>query len=309
MNTNSLKTFFLLIIFAVFFVFIGGLVGGMNGAIIAFGFALVMNFFTYWFSSSIVLRMYKAKPVTEAEAPQLYTMVRKLASSAGLLMPKVCIIPSPTPNAFATGRNPEHGVVAVTTGIMQILTPEELEGVIAHELSHIQGRDILIGTIAATIAGAIMMLASIARFGAILGGNRDSRNGSGAAGLVVMLLVGILAPIAAMIIQMAVSRTREYEADAGAARLTKQPMALASALNKISRGVAATPMDAKPATAHMFIMNPLSGQKAMNLFSTHPAVEERIKKLKEMDRAEQGGKYRDLSGTNRSGNDKNPMFR
>ncbi len=309
MKSNSLKTVFLLVILTVFFVFIGGLIGGRNGAIIAFGFALVMNFFTYWFSSSIVLRMYKAQPVTETEAPQLYGMVRKLATAAGLPMPKVCIIPNPTPNAFATGRNPAHGVVAVTTGIMHMLTPEELEGVIAHELSHIKGRDILIGTIAATVAGAVMMLADFARFGAIFGGGRDSEEGGGAGNVVVMLIIAILAPIAAMIVQMAVSRTREYEADAGAARLTKQPMALAGALQKISYGVEHMPMDAKPATAHMFIMNPLSGKKVMNLFSTHPAVEDRIQKLKEMDMADAGRQRRDLSGISRGGSGKNPMFR
>jgi len=308
MNLNSFKTGLLLIILTAFFVFIGGLVGGKQGAIIAFGFALVMNFFSYWFSSSIVLRMYNAKPVTEAEAPQLYNMVRKLATIAGLPMPKVCIIPSQTPNAFATGRNPAHGVVAVTQGIMQMLTPEELEGVVAHELAHIKGRDILIGTIAATVAGAVMMLANFARFASIFTGGKDSREGGGA-NLIVLLFVSILAPIAAMIVQMAVSRTREYEADANAARLTKQPMALANALHKISRGVEILPMNAKPATAHMFIMNPLSGQKAMNLFSTHPAVEDRIKKLKDMDKAGQGRQYHDLSGINQGKSGKNSMFR
>lgn len=308
MNFNSLKTFFLLVILTVFFVFIGGLLGGQNGAAIAFGFALVMNFFSYWFSSSIVLRMYNAKPVTEAEAPQLYNMVRKLATVAGLPMPKVCIIPNPTPNAFATGRNPAHGVVAVTSGIMQMLTPEELEGVIAHELSHIKGRDILIGTVAATIAGAVMMLANFARYASIFTGNRDSREG-GAGNLVVLLVVSILAPIAAMIVQMAVSRTREFEADASAAQLTRQPMALAGALQKISHGVATVPMDAQPATAHMFIMNPLSGRKALNLFSTHPAVEDRIKKLKDMDITGQGRQYNDLSGIKQGGSGKNPIFR
>ena len=307
MNFNSFKTFFLLVILTVFFVFIGGLVGGQNGAIIALAFALIMNFFTYWFSSSIVLRIYKAKPVTEAEAPQLYAMVRKLATMAGLPMPKVCIIPNQTPNAFATGRNPKHGVVAVTSGIVQMLTPEELEGVIAHELSHIKGRDILIGAVAATIAGAVMMLANLARFAAIFGGNDNDSRGGGAANLVVMLFVSLLAPIAAMIVQMAVSRTREYVADANAARLTKQPMSLASALQKISNGAQAIPMDVKPATAHMFIMNPLSGRKAFNLFSTHPAVEDRIKKLKDM--AGQTGQYNNLSGTDRSISGKNPLFR
>lgn len=281
MRSNSLKTFFFLLALTAFFIFIGGLIGGRSGAMIAFAIAVAMNFFSYWFSSSIVLKMYKAKEVTEAEQPQLVSMVRNLASKAGLPMPKVAIIPSATPNAFATGRNPGHGVVAVTTGIMGMLTKEELEGVIAHELSHIQGRDILISTIAATVAGAVMLLADMARWAAIFGGGGDDNENRG--NILVVILVAILAPIGAMLIRMAISRTREYEADANAARITKNPGALASALVKISYGVEKIPSNANPATAHMFIINPLSGEKLSSLFSTHPAVEDRVKRLKEMD--------------------------
>ena len=218
-------------------------------------------------------------------------------------MPKVCIIQNPAPNAFATGRNPAHGVVAVTTGLMQLLNREETEAVVAHELAHIGNRDILIGTIAATIAGAVMMLASMARWGAILG-NKNRNN------LIIALAVSIIAPIAAMIVQMAVSRTREYEADATAARLTRNPSALASALNKISNGVARNPMEtANPATAHMFIMNPFAGKKAMNLFSTHPAVEDRIKRLQDMERNDGNMKQRMMNVGIRTQSGNNPMFR
>lgn len=273
------------------FVGVGGLIGGREGVVIAFLFAMAMNFFTYWFSSSIVLKMYKAQEVKESENSQLIAMVRKLAQTANIPMPKVYIIPNGMPNAFATGRNPQNGVVAVTTGIMQMLDADELEGVIAHELTHIQGRDILISTIAATVAGAVMMLANFAKYAAIFGGGdrSDNNNSGNAAGVVALILVAILAPIAAMVVQMAISRTREYEADAGAARMTKKPMALASALHKISYGVQARPSDANPATAHMFIMNPLSGKKAMSLFSTHPQTEDRIVRLKALDKEINGG--------------------
>jgi heat shock protein HtpX len=305
MSLNTLKTFFLLSVLTVFFVFIGGLIGGAHGAMIAFGFAVAMNFFSYWFSSSIVLKMYKAKEITEAENPKLYGQVRKLATAANLPMPKVAIVPNPTPNAFATGRNPANGVVAVTTGIMQLLNDEELEGVIAHELAHIGNRDILIGTVAATIAGAVMMLASMAKWGAILGGSKDNNNN-----IVVALALAIIAPLAASIVQMAVSRTREYEADATAARITRNPAALASALNKISGGVARMPMDnANPATTHMLIMSPFSAKTVSNLFSTHPAVEERIKRLQDMDLGGGNEKTRMMNAGIRTGGGKNPLFR
>ncbi len=240
-----------------------------------------MNFVSYWFSHSIVLKMYGAKEVTEAEQPTLYRIVRNLATKGQLPMPKVYIMNNPTPNAFATGRNPEHGVVAVTTGIMQLLDEDELEGVIAHELAHIHGRDILIGTIAATFAGAIMMLADWARFAAMFGGvNNDDEEGGSPFGIVAVIVMSILAPLAAMLVQMAISRSREYLADERGAHLSGKPRALASALAKISGGVEHIPMEkANAATAHMFIMNPLKGRSLLSLFSTHPPVEERIKRL------------------------------
>lgn len=303
MKSNSIKTFLFLLVLTALFVFIGGLIGGQQGIIIAFVIAVAMNFFTYWFSSSIVLKMYKAQEVSEEENPQLIATVRKLAQTASIPMPKVYIIPDGTPNAFATGRNPQNGVVAVTTGIMQMLNSDELEGVIAHELTHIQGRDILISTIAATVAGAIMMLANFARYAAILGGGNNRENNN-ALGVVALVLISILAPVAALIVQMAISRTREYQADAGAAQITKKPLALASALNKISYGVHSQPSDAHPATAHMFIMNPLSGKKAMSLFSTHPNTEDRIERLKDIDK-----QMYSASSSLRSSKPSNPMFR
>lgn len=287
MNANTLKTAFLLTLLTVLFIFIGSLIGGKTGAIIAFVMAFVMNFGSYWFSDKIVLSMYKATQVTEAEAPKLYGIVRKLATRGNLPMPKVYIIPSGAPNAFATGRNPQNAAVAVTNTLMNMLTDEELEGVIAHELAHVHGRDILIGTIAATIAGAIMTIADIFKWGMIFGGgnnNEDSENSS-PLGMIAGIAIMIIAPIAAMLVQMAVSRSREYLADERGASLCGNPLALASALHKISYGVEHAPMEnAKPATAHMFIMNPLSGGSVMNLFSTHPPVEKRIEKLQAMER-------------------------
>lgn len=281
MTGNTFKTVLLMTLMTALFILIGGLIGGRSGVVFAFGFAVVMNFFSYWYSHKIVLAMYRAKEASEAEFPVLYRIVRGLATRGGIPMPKIYIMNNPTPNAFATGRNPEHGVVCVTTGIMQLLNEDELEGVIAHELSHIYGRDILIGTIAATFAGAIMMLADWARFAAIFGGFRsdDDRDGH-PLGIVVMLVVSILAPIAAMLVQMAISRSREYQADERGAHLSKKPLALASALQKISGGVQRYPMQhPNAATAHMFIMNPLSGKNMLALFATHPPVEERIKRL------------------------------
>ena len=281
---NTLKTVALLTFLTVLLVFVGGAIGGQSGMIIAFGMALVMNFVSYWFSDKIVLAMYRAQQVTEAQAPELHAMVRRLTQKAGLPMPKVYIIPDASLNAFATGRNPANGVVAVTEGIMRALDREELEGVLAHELAHIKHRDILTGTIVATIAGAISMLAQMAHWALLFGGGSrrdDDEGGSPVAGLVMM----IVAPIAAMLVQMAISRTREYEADRGGASIAGNPYGLANALLKLERGAQVVPMqDAKPATAHMFIVNPLSGGGIMNLFSTHPPIAERVKRLREIAR-------------------------
>jgi len=257
---------------------IGNLLGGRQGMIIAFFFAVIMNFGSYWFSDKIVLKIYRARPVSEAEAPDLHRMVRQLAQQAGLPMPKVCIMPSESPNAFATGRNPQHAVVAVTQGILRLLDEKELKGVLAHELAHVKHRDILIGSIAATMAGAIMMIASMARWAALFGGfgSRDDDDGGGMIGLIAM---SIIAPIAAMLIQMAISRSREYAADEAGASFAGSPYGLAGALQKISSASRQIPMKAEPATAHMFIVSPLSGKSLMSLFSTHPPVEERIRRL------------------------------
>ena len=280
---NTLKTMALLTFLTVLLVFMGAAIGGRNGMIIAFVMALVMNFVSYWFSDKIVLSMYRAQPVTEAQAPDLYAMVRRLTQKAGLPMPKVYIIPDDSMNAFATGRNPAHGVVAVTEGIMRALDREELEGVISHELAHIKHRDILTQTVVATVAGAISMLAQMAQWAMLFGGGRrdDDEGGSPIAALVMM----IVAPIAAMLVQMAISRTREYEADKGGATIAGNPYGLANALLKLERGAQVVPLhDAKPATAHMFIVNPLTGGGLMKLFSTHPPIAERVKRLKEMNR-------------------------
>ncbi len=277
---NTLKTMVLMVFLTVFFIFVGSVIGGKHGATIALIMAFGMNFFAYFFSHKVVLTMYGAKEVTEAEAPELYSIVRRLSQRAGLPMPKVYIIDSEQPNAFATGRSPKHGVVAVTTGIMRILSREELEGVIGHELSHIKHRDILISTIAATIAGAISYLAQMAQWAMIFG--RASDDEEGGSHPIVTLLMLIIAPLVAMIIQLAISRAREYEADAGGARLTGNPLYLANALRKLHYASHAIPMDANPGTAHMFIVNPLSGRSLMKLFSTHPPIEERIARLEAM---------------------------
>lgn len=277
---NSFKTFTLMAVMMVLLLIVGQLLGGETGLIIAFGFALALNFGSYWFSDKIVLTMYGAKQVARQDAPRLYNIIEELAGKANLPMPKVYIINKPTPNAFATGRNPENGAVAVTTGIMQILNKDELEGVIAHELTHIKNRDILVGTIAATLVGTITFLARMAGWAALLGGGRDDRGGGGLSALALM----ILSPIIAIMLQMGISRSREYMADAGGAEISGKPLALASALNKLSGANEQVPMrEAGAATAHMFIVNPLSGKSLMKLFSTHPAMEERIKRLKEID--------------------------
>ena len=278
---NTIKTGLLLGALTGLLMLIGGYFGGQQGVVIAFIFAMVLNFGSYWFSDKLVLSMYHAQPVSESEAPELYAMVKTLALKASLPMPRVYIIPGDTPNAFATGRDEHHAVVAVTEGILRILTREELEGVISHELTHIKQRDILIGSIAATLAGAIVMLANMAQWAAMFGGaSRDDEEGGG--GIVGLIVMAILAPIAATIIQMAISRSREYLADAGGAKISGKPYALASALEKLSRASQAIPLEANPSTAHMFIVNPLTGRSLMNLFSTHPPVEERIARLKSM---------------------------
>ncbi|MBM4300853.1 MAG: zinc metalloprotease HtpX [Deltaproteobacteria bacterium] len=277
---NRIKTVLLLAGMTAFLIVIGKLLGGRTGMYLAFVLAVGMNFFSYWFSDKIVLKMYGAQEVTPADAPQLHQIVDELAREAGIPKPKVYIIPDDSPNAFATGRNPEHAAVAATEGIMRLLTPTELKGVLAHEIGHVRNRDILISTIAATMAGAIMILADMARFGAIFGmGNRDNEEGPGIIGILVM---SIIAPIAAMLIQMAISRSREYLADETGARLSHNPESLARALEKLSLGVQRAPMDASPATAHMFIVNPLTGSSLMNLFSTHPPIEERVARLRAM---------------------------
>ena len=278
---NMLKTGVLLVALTALIVFIGGLIGGTNGTIIAFAIALVMNLGSYWFSDKIVLTMYRAKPITEAEAPDLYSLVGRLTTEAGLPMPKLYAIPSEMPNAFATGRNPQHAAVAVTQGLLRILDRSEIEGVIAHELAHVKNRDILISTIAATLAGAIMMIARMAQFAAIFGGGRDDRE-QGGGGMIGLLVAMIVAPIAALMIQMAISRSREYQADATGARISGKPMGLAHALLKLERGSQYVPSDANPATAHMFIVNPLRGGGVLSLFSTHPATADRVARLETM---------------------------
>jgi heat shock protein HtpX len=280
--SNVFKTGVLLAVLTAMLVLIGGAIGGQQGMVIAFVIALAMNFFSYWFSDKIVLAAYGAQPIDEAAAPRLYAIVHRLATRAGIPMPRVYMVPSETPNAFATGRNPQHAVVAVTEGIMRILDEEELEGVLAHELSHVKNRDVLISTIAATLAGAITYLAHMAQWAAMFGG-RSRDDDEGGSNPIAMILLAILAPIAAMLVQMAVSRSREFQADATGARVAGKPWGLAKALEKLQMANEAVPMaDATPATAHLFIVNPLSGQTLMRLFSTHPPLEERIARLRAM---------------------------
>jgi heat shock protein HtpX len=272
---NNIKSMVLLVALTVILVWAGGAFGGKQGMTIALVFALGMNFFSYWYSDRIILAMYRARRVTEPEAPELHRTVRELAAKAGMPMPKLYMVEAAQPNAFATGRNPEHAALAVTTGIMRILSQEELRGVIGHELSHIRHRDILISTIAATIAGAISYLAYMAQWAAIFGGLDDDDRGSPIAALAMM----IVAPLAALIVQMAISRSREYEADTGGAELAGNPRYLSGALRKLQMATQKIPMKANPATSHLFIVNPLSGRGITRLFSTHPPLEERIRRL------------------------------
>lgn len=278
---NRFKTFFLMTVLTVILVGLGSIIGGRSGGMIAFAIALIMNFVSYWFSDKIVLRMYGAREVSPQEAPQLHGTVASLAQRSGIPMPRVFIIEDDSPNAFATGRNPEHGVVAVTTGIMRILSRDELEGVLAHELSHIKHRDILIQSVAATLAGAITMIANWARFAAFFGGSSDDDDGGG--NIFTVIIFSVIAAFAAMLIQLAISRSREYLADDGGANLSGNPLFLAGALRKLNAGVARNPMnDANPSTAPLFIVNPFSAGGIRSLFSTHPPIEERIRRLEDM---------------------------
>ena len=276
---NALKTTILLSVLTVLLVLAGEYLGGSNGAIIAFVIAAATNFFSYFFSDKIALAMYSAKPVTREELPRAYEVVERLTGRAGIPMPKIYVIPTDSPNAFATGRNPQHASVAVTHGILQLLTDEELEGVLAHELGHVRNRDILTSSIAATLAGAITIVARMAFWAGALGGfggDRRDREGGGLGGLVML----IMAPFAAMLIQLWVSRTREYEADASGAHLTGNPYALASALEKISMASKQVPLIASPSSAHLFIIQPLlAGDILSSLFSTHPPIKKRIERL------------------------------
>jgi len=281
--SSVIKTTILLAALTGLIMLIGGMLGGRGGLEIAFVFAIAMNFFSYWFSDKMVLKAYGAQPLDASNAPELYAIVNELANSANIPMPRLYMIDSDTPNAFATGRNPKHAAVAVTRGIMRICTREELKGVIGHELSHVLNRDILISSIAATLAGVVMMVASMARWGALLGGfgGRDDNNRGG--GMIELLAMAILAPLAATMIQLAISRTREYQADASGAHLTHNPLLLANALRKLESANERMPMaDASQATAHMFIVNPLSAGGMSRLFSTHPPIEERIRRLEQM---------------------------
>ncbi len=280
---NLIKTGFLLTVLTCLLVLAGGAIGGQQGMVIAFVLAFVMNVGSYWFSDKIVLSMYGAQPVEEAQAPGLYRIVRELAAEAKIPVPPIYIIQDDSPNAFATGRNPSHAAVAVTEGILRIMSEDELKGVLAHELSHVRNRDTLIMTIAATLAGAITYLAQMAQWAAIFGGGRRSdEEGEGGGGLIGLLLMAVLAPFAAMLIQMAISRGREYEADASGARLCHRASGLEHALAKLDVASRQEPLQATPATAHLFIVNPLTSGGLATLFSTHPPIEERIARLRAM---------------------------
>jgi len=280
---NFLKTAILLTALTLLLIGIGQYFGGREGAMMAFGVALVMNLITYWFSDKIVLAMYRAKPVTEAEAPNLYRILRDIVRRANIPMPKLYVVQTETPNAFATGRSPKHAAVAVTSGILRMLDEEELKGVIAHELGHVKNRDTLIMCIAAAIAGAIAMIARMAEWTLWMGGSRGSRrSGNSALHLIALLVLIIVAPLAAALIQLAISRSREFGADETGARTTGNPHGLANALMKLDQASKALPLDANPATAHLFIVNPLSAGAIAGLFSTHPPVTERVRRLREI---------------------------
>jgi heat shock protein HtpX len=276
---NQIRTTILLAVMTALILWVGQLLGGRQGMMIALIFAAGMNFFSYWYSDKLVLKMYRASELTPGQAPEFYATVQRLTQRAGLPMPKLYVIPQQAPNAFATGRNPEHAVVAVTEGLLKLMNHEEVTGVVAHELAHVKNRDILIGSIAATMAGAVMILATMARWSAIFGGGSQDEEGGGT-GVIGLIAMSIIAPMAAMIIQMAISRSREYLADATGASFAGNSEGLAGALEKLGAYSKKLPMDANPSTAHMFIVNPLSGRSLMSLFSTHPPLEERIARLR-----------------------------
>lgn len=276
---NTFKTAFLLTALTLLLMFIGRAFGGQNGMFIALAFAAVLNFVSYFFSDKIALKMYRARPVTREELPRAYQIVERLTQRIGIPMPKIYVIPNDSPNAFATGRNPSHASVALTQGILNLLNDEEMEGVLAHELGHVRNRDILISSIAATIAGAITYLATMGRWAMIFGGYERNDNDRGGGGGLAALFMLIVAPIAASLIQLAVSRSREYQADATGAHLTGNPYALASALQKLDAYSRRVPMAATPSTAHLFIIQPLLGMNFGNLFSTHPPIAKRIERL------------------------------
>ena len=278
---NSFKTVILMTAMMVLFIIVGDLLGGQSGMMIAFIFSLLLNFGSYWFSDKVVLKMYRAREISREENPRLYDIVVNLSMKAELPMPRVYVIDNPTPNAFATGRNPQNSAVAVTTGILQILNTDELEGVISHELTHVKNRDILVSTIAATLVGTITIIARMAGWAAMFGGGRGSDDRDN---IWADLALMIIAPIAALLIQLAISRSREYMADEGGAKISGKPLGLASALNKLSQANKMLPMaNAGSSSAHLFIVNPLKGSSVMKLFSTHPPIEERIERLKEID--------------------------
>lgn len=282
---NTLKTWLLMGILSAVLVLLGRLVGGPTGAMVAFVLSLVMNFAGYWFSDRMALAMSGARPLSESEAPELYALTRRLCRRAGLPMPRLYLIPEEQPNAFATGRNPQNAAVAVTEGLLRMMDRDEVEGVIAHELAHIKNRDILVGSLAATFAGAVTMLADMAQWALLFGGGArhdEDEEGDGGVGILGSLLMAVLAPIAATLIHLAISRSREYLADATAARIVGSPRGLIRALEKLAYATRAIPMAVSPAASHLYIANPLSGEGLMSLFSTHPPIEDRIRRLRAM---------------------------
>jgi len=279
---NIFKTTLLLTALTLLLIWVGQFLGGSQGALLALFLAAGMNFFAYWFSDKLVLLTYRAQPIERNQMPEIYNIVESLAWKANLPMPKVYIIPSESPNAFATGRDPGHASVAVTQGILRILNRNELEGVLAHELAHVKHWDILIGSIVATIAGAITLLARMAQWAAIFGGSGSDRDEGEGSNPIAFFVLAILAPLAALLIQLAISRSREYAADAGGAGISHNPLGLASALAKLEKGVQALPMPVNPSSAHIFIVNPLRGGGLATLFSTHPPIQTRIERLRAM---------------------------